>query len=163
MRQITLTLFLSIIALTTYSQENYNSEAYRVTLGDIEANTFKKDSTANALVIYESGNSHVDKNEYDLRTEEKHKIKILNREGFDNANVVIHLYNNKNRKEKIKNILATTYNLIDGQVIKTQLQEVTPQLEEDITDVFWADGKRLETELNNTYANIKLVVDHFNS
>ncbi|MBB5269099.1 DUF3857 domain-containing protein [Algibacter amylolyticus] len=109
--------------MTTLAQENYNSESYKVVLGDIESTTFAKDSTANALVIYEQGKSHVDNNDYDLRTEAKFKIKILNSEGFDNANVEIHLYNNKSKSEKIKDIIATTYNKNGNEVTTTKLEE----------------------------------------
>ncbi|MEW4925544.1 DUF3857 domain-containing protein [Algibacter sp. 2305UL17-15] len=119
--------FLVILAfslcLNLFSQSAFNSESYRVVLADIETNTFEKDTTAHALVIYEQGNSYVDPGDYDLRTEIKHKIKILNRDGFDKANIVIPLYNTKNRSEKVDQILATTYNKIDGKVIKTQLEE----------------------------------------
>lgn len=122
MKQITLMLML-ILSIKGFSQENYNSEAYRVTLSDIEAKTFAKDSTANALVIYEEGKTYVDKNDFDLKTEEKHKIKILNREGFDQATVKIYLYNNSSNSEKVDKIIATTYNKIGDEVIKTKLDE----------------------------------------
>lgn len=122
MKQITF-FFLLLSNFTLFSQSNFNSESYRVTLGDIETNTFEKDSTANALTIYELGNSFVDKNDYDLRTEIKQKIKILNKEGFDKTNVSIHLYNNDDSKEKVEKIVATTYNLVNGKVISTKLLE----------------------------------------
>ncbi|MDO5968841.1 DUF3857 domain-containing protein [Flavivirga aquimarina] len=122
MKQITL-FFLLLLNQMIFSQSDFNSESYRVNLSDIETNSFKKDSTANALIIYELGNSYVDKNDYRLRTEIKRKIKILNKEGFNKANVSIHLYNKKERKENVKKIVATTYNLINGEVTKTKLQE----------------------------------------
>ena len=113
-------LFTASFAL---SQENYNTESYRVSLGDIESSTFVKDSTANAFVIYEYGNSYIHKYDYDLRTEEKYKIKIINREGFENANVVIYQYKNSYQSERVEDIFGATYNMIDGKVVKTQLQE----------------------------------------
>ncbi|WP_308992034.1 transglutaminase domain-containing protein [Mariniflexile litorale] len=118
-----LTFLLILYSLLSFSQENYNSESYIVTLDDIKSSTFVKDSTANALVIYEDGNSYVDKEEFNLRTEIRHKIKILKREGFDNANVVIHLYNSDRSDERVKKINATTYNLENGTVVKTNLNE----------------------------------------
>lgn len=145
MKLIYFTLFL-FISLLSSSQENYNSESYRVTLGDLEAQTFKKDSTANALVIYEEGKSYVDKKEYDLRTEAKHKIKILNREGFDNATVKIYLYNNKSSSEKVEKIIATTYNKIGDEVIKTQLKE---------KDIFREKYDENRTLVKFTLPNIK--------
>jgi hypothetical protein len=123
MRTNIFTIVFLLITLFTYSQERYNSESYNVTLEDIKTTTFAKDSTANALVIYEHGNSFVDKNDYDLRTEIQKKIKILNQNGFDNATITIHLYNNERSEEKVKNIFATTYNLINGNVVKTSLNK----------------------------------------
>ncbi len=117
------TLLFLLINIFGFSQESYNSESYIVTLDDIKTKTFAKDSTANALVIYEHGNSYVDKSEYDLRTEIQKKIKILNQNGFDNATITIHLYNNERSEEKVTNIFATTYNLINGNVVKTSLSK----------------------------------------
>ncbi|MCF7560208.1 DUF3857 domain-containing protein [Sabulilitoribacter multivorans] len=122
MKNITIIIFL-IIGLRGVSQENYNPESFNVSRGDIESKTFQKDSTANALVIYEEGNSYVDKHDYDLRTDEKYKIKILSTEGFDNASITLYLYNSGRRSEKVKDIVATTYNLINGEVVKTHLDE----------------------------------------
>jgi hypothetical protein len=122
MRKIIFT-FLIFPNLFASSQSPFNSESFRVTLSDIETNTFEKDSTANAIVIYEGGNSYVDPSEYDLRTEVKRKIKILKREGFDKATITIYLYNNKSSAERVEDIFATTYNKIDGEVIKTQLEK----------------------------------------
>jgi hypothetical protein len=123
MNKITFAFALILLSnLNIFSQSNFNSESYRVTLADIETATFEKDSIARALVIYEEGNSYVHQGEYDLRTEVKHKIKILKKEGFDKATVTIYLYNNKNSAEKVEDILATTYNKIGEEVIKTQLE-----------------------------------------
>ena len=58
------TLFLLLFSIVCFSQEKYNSENYRTSLDDIKYTTFSKDSTANALVIYEQGKSYVDRSEY---------------------------------------------------------------------------------------------------
>lgn len=129
-----------------FAQENYDSENYRATLDDIKATTFKKDTTANALVIYERGNSYVDRNDYDLRTEVQYKIKILNREGFDKATVVVYLYNNESKSEKIHKIVATSYNLIDGEVVKTNLSE---------NDIFREKYDENHTRVKFTLPNIQ--------
>ncbi|MBU2951489.1 DUF3857 and transglutaminase domain-containing protein [Tamlana agarivorans] len=119
-----LLLIFLLATIKFYSQENYNSESYKITLGDLSSKTFKKDSTANAFVIYEFGNSYVDKTNFRLTTEKKHKIKILNQEGFDQANIVIHLYNSDGgNSENVSEIIATTYNEFDGQVESTKLKE----------------------------------------
>lgn len=119
----TLQFVIALSFILSYSQSDYNSESYRVTLPDIKNLTFEKDSTANAFVIYESGNSYVSNSDYKLRSEIKHKIKILDKEGFDSGTVSIYLYENDRDFEKVDDIVGTTYNFIDGEVVKTQLQE----------------------------------------
>ncbi|WP_248723340.1 DUF3857 domain-containing protein [Seonamhaeicola sp. ML3] len=120
-------IFLTLAFLATFnlfSQTKYNSDSFRVTQADIETNTFEKDSTANAIIIYEAGKSWIRNSDYDLVTEEKHKLKILTKEGAKHATVIIYLYHDDSSNyERVKNIVATTYNLKDGKVIKNQLDE----------------------------------------
>jgi len=123
MKRYIFTIIFLFISSFIFAQLSYNTSKFRVTLSDLEMTTCEKDSTANALVLYEYGNSYVDGNYYDLRTNEKHKIKILNKEGFDQATVVIYLYNNDRDSEDVKDIKATTYNLQGGQVVTTNLEE----------------------------------------
>lgn len=139
-------LFL-LTSIIIYSQENYNSESYIVTLNDITTSSFKKDSTAKAVVIYEHGNSYVHKNEFDLRTEIQRKIKILTNESFKNADITIPLYINKDSKEKVKNINATTYNLINGKVIKMSINQ---------KDIFKEEHDENHTLIKFTLPNIKV-------
>ncbi|WNH07551.1 DUF3857 domain-containing protein [Thalassobellus suaedae] len=114
--------FASVIMIG--AQETNNNPVYRVSLDDLKMTSYSKDSIANALVLYEFGSSHVDQRDYDLRTEEKYKIKILNKEGFDKANVNIHLYKSDNNHfERVDDIVATTYNLVNGKVVITKLDK----------------------------------------
>src|SRR5690606_15625103 len=117
-------IFILVFALSTlgFAQEQYDSENYRVSLSDLKPVSYEKDSTANALVIYEYGNSYFDPNDYVLKTEIKKKVKFLKKEGFDNATVTIHLYNNNSNKEKVSDIVATTYNLEGDNVVTTKLE-----------------------------------------
>ncbi|WP_033961870.1 DUF3857 domain-containing protein [Psychroserpens jangbogonensis] len=117
-------LLLVFITSLSYSQSEYNSEGLKVTKADIEQKVFSKDSTANALVIFEVGNSYIDNNEFKLHTEIKRKLKIINREGFNKATVEIVLYNNDSgRKEIVENIIATVYNINNGVVEKSKLSK----------------------------------------
>ena len=146
MKLITFFLFL-LLSFYSFSQSKFYSESYRVVLADIETNTFEKDTTANALVIYEQGNSYVDRRDYDLRTEIKHKIKILNQEGFNQANVTIPLYKKDgNSYESVDKIIATTYNMINGKVVKTKLDE---------KDIFEEEYSENITLVKFTLPNIK--------
>ncbi len=110
-----------LIFFNSFSQSDNNTYNYRVNLNELKMKSYAKDSTANALVLYEYGNSFIEQDHFDLVTEEKHKIKILNKEGFDEANITIYLYNNGRSSEKVNHIIATTYNLVDNNVVKTKL------------------------------------------
>jgi len=118
MKQLQLLIFLC--CLTSFGQ-NFNSESYTVTRDDLETNTFLKDSTANAIVIYEYGNTYVDKNTFKLTTKIKKKIKILNKKGLDNATFVVGLFNNESSKETFSDLIATTYNFSNEKITTTKL------------------------------------------
>lgn len=85
-------IFILTFTLTFQAQSGFNSKDYTVTLSDLETNIFEKDSTANALVIYEHGNSYIDDKAYKLVSNFKRKLKIINSNGFDKATVSIYLY-----------------------------------------------------------------------
>ena len=120
--KLKLSLLFIFCALLSYSQSGFNIKGLQVTRGDLEQNIFNKDTTARALVIYEKGNSFVDKNSYKLNTEIHRKLKIFKRTGFDKATEEIYLYKSENgKKEKVKNINATVYNIENGDVKTVKL------------------------------------------
>ena len=124
MKQFIIILTLACSALlAAQSEKEEKDPVYRVSLNDLKLNAYEKDSTANALVLYEYGKSHVDRNDYDLRTQIKRKIKIFNKEGFDNANVTIYLYKgNSINYERVDDIFGATYTYENGNVITTNLK-----------------------------------------
>lgn len=137
---IGLLFFQTILA---QAQSDYNSEGLQVTRGDLEQNVFSKDSTASALILYEIGNSYVNKNSFNLNTEISRKIKIINKNGFEKATETIYLYQGrKGRKEKVKNIKANVYNIENGQVTSSKLND------EDI----------VEEDYNESYKIIKFTL-----
>ena len=110
MKYLTITIFLLAITFAK-SQSGFNSESIEVTRGDLETNYYEKDTTANAIVLYEYGNSYVDNVSYDLHTEITKKIKILKRAGFEKATIEEHLYHKNDKREKMYDISASTFNL----------------------------------------------------
>ncbi|PWI29113.1 hypothetical protein DI383_13255 [Flavobacteriaceae bacterium LYZ1037] len=122
MKFIYLTLLL-LIALHVNAQTDFYSTDYSVSRSDLTTQVYTKDSTANALVIYEYGKSYIDDETFKLVSEIKRKLKIISSKGFDKATVSVYLYNDGNKnKEKIKNVIATTYNLKGETVVKTSLR-----------------------------------------
>jgi len=115
-------LFL-LLVIKVKGQSGYNSNDYTVSNSDLMLSSCEKDSLANALVIYEFGKSHIADSKFDLIFEFKQKLKILNRGGFDKANIAIYLYNNGNNKETINSISATTYNIENGKKTSVKLEK----------------------------------------
>lgn len=141
-----LTFLFVLFSLLSFSQEDYFPESYNVKFNDIKSSTFARDSTANALVIYDFGNSHVDPDDFELKTEIKRKVKILNREGFDKATISIHLYNSSKASQSVKNIMATTYNLVGNTIVSTKI---------DKKDIFEEKYDENHTLVKFTLPNIK--------
>ena len=121
--RLSILLALLFFSYVVKAQTAFNSEDLRVIKNDLIINTYEKDSTANALVIYEQGNSYYDNKEYKLKTEIKRKVKIFNNKGYKHATVEIFLYKDKSNKEKVENIIATTYNLNDNSINFTKIKE----------------------------------------
>ena len=121
--------YLAIISLLfitakVKAQSSFNSENMEVTRSDLETNFYAKDTTANAIVLYEYGNSYVDNDNFELYTEIKKKIKILNRKGFDKATIEEYLYYEGNKHERMSRITASTFNLeSNGSITSTRLDK----------------------------------------
>lgn len=93
-----------------FSQEKYNSKDLQVSFEDLKLNSYSKDSTANALYLYEHGYSRFqDHGNYNLLTDYSAKLKILNSEGYEQATIKIRLFKNGKEKEKLIKLQGTTY------------------------------------------------------
>ncbi|GAA4274667.1 DUF3857 domain-containing protein [Aquimarina gracilis] len=115
---------LLLISPFTSAQKTYNSTNMVVSLADLHNNNYVKDSTANAVFIYEKGHSRIENGRnYNLLTDYEAKVKIFNKQGFDKATVRVFLYKNSRDKELFRNLTAFTHNLENGKITKVKLQE----------------------------------------
>jgi len=116
---LTITLFF-FLSLAAYSQ-NFNFGA--ITYDDYEFDKKTLDSNANAIVLREFGTASMQLDDASGRLElifEHHvKIKIYNKEGFKEANIVIPMYKDDNREETISELKASTFNYINGNFVET--------------------------------------------
>lgn len=116
-----ITTFVLVLISTLCFAQNYNV-GMQVTKSDLELSSYEKDSTANALIIYDYGNTFIDKETFWLTCQVKQKVKILRKEGFDLGIIEVKLYKNKSSSEKIEDIKGTTYNLENNEIVKTELK-----------------------------------------
>ncbi|MES2652141.1 MAG: transglutaminase domain-containing protein [Bacteroidota bacterium] len=120
MKFLTFLLLFTTFSLVAFSQ---NFRFGQITADDYAIDKNKIDSSANAIVIQEFGKSTMLINESDNRIDllfEYHvKIKILNKDGFNQANILIPTYIGSGREEYLSQIKASTYNYNSGTFVET--------------------------------------------
>ncbi|NOR28416.1 MAG: DUF3857 domain-containing protein [Lutibacter sp.] len=105
-------LITFLLSINTNSQEQINYTFGEPTIDELNLKTYKLDSTANAVILYESGTTEF-KYKYKkviISTTYYKKVKFFNKEGFDQATFEINLYNDDTSKDNIINIKGITHN-----------------------------------------------------
>lgn len=122
MKNILIIALLFFISFTTYAQ-NFTYGA--ITYDDYQFDRKTLDSNANAIVLKEFGTASVqlDDNTHGLVLVFEHhvKIKIYNKEGFKEANIVIPMYKDDSREETISDLKASTFNYVDNNFVETTM------------------------------------------
>src|SRR5687768_7273848 len=114
---ILLIIFLSLAGIKSYSQEKTPVKFGNVTEKDFATKIYSIDSNASAVVIADVGTSSIDGSSnggFSLVYKHYKRIHILNKNGYDAANVSIYLYADNGAEEKLEKIKAVTYNLENG-------------------------------------------------
>lgn len=94
-----------------------------VPLEDLQMKRYPLDSTASAVVLADYGQSTLQydqTNGFFLVFERITRIKILTKEGLDEANFTIPLYHVGSADEKVSGLKTATYNLENGKVVETR-------------------------------------------
>lgn len=131
-----LLIFTFFFTLRINAQEiNYGHPSKK----ELEEISYPKDTTANAVVIYEKGNS-IFQQEYNsiyLKTTVYRKIKIFNKGGEEHATVKINIYNDDNNRnrEKVINLKAITHNLNEPSTYLNPKQVYTNRRNENWKEV----------------------------
>ncbi|MEM6735593.1 MAG: hypothetical protein AAF620_05925 [Bacteroidota bacterium] len=140
---------LNIIACLLFSFNGSNfaqsfiaNEYGNISPKEIELKTCSFDPTADAIVLFDLGESKFirTKNGYDIKFSRHKRIKILKASGRDHAEISIPFYiGESSKKQKVKSLLASTYNEIDGAVLT---QAIDPnQVYEEKINQYWAQKK----------------------
>lgn len=114
-------VFISIFFVNfCFSQKNKSNKIGQTTINELKLKTYKKDSTANAVVLYEHANLYLDEdNNYKFRTDYYFRIKIFDKKAYDKGNIEIPLY----KSEEVKDVKAVTYNLVGDSTKKDFLSQ----------------------------------------
>ena len=117
-------LFSLSLALQVTAQEKSKIKFGNVTEKDFASQVYPIDSNANAVVIADIGSSNIEGNNkawFSLVYRHFKRVHILNKNGYDIANVSISLYSDGDDEEQLDRLRAVTYNLEDGKVVETKL------------------------------------------
>jgi len=123
--------FLSIFSFFSISLQAQQKSAIKfgnVSVKDFEQKIYTIDSNANAVVIADIGSSMIEGNTkswFSLIYKHFKRVHILNKNGYDAANVSISLYTSENGEEELDRLKAVTYNLENGKVVETKLDVKT--------------------------------------
>jgi hypothetical protein len=118
-----------------YAQKERSAKMGQTNLEELQMTYYDKDSSANALVLYEQGNYYRSKlNNFRFTTDYYHRVKIFNREGVKNATITIYTSNKKN--EIVSDIKAISYNINGKQLIETTSLNDEQIYKSDITEKF---------------------------
>jgi len=122
-----LLFFVCITAsqLSIYSQE-FSLKYGKVSNYELNMKSYDKDSTAEAVIIYDDGYTAYDyfNDQFKINQILKQKIKILKQEGVGRATISLpYYYKSNSDRESITNFEAYTYNMENGKVVKTKLEK----------------------------------------
>lgn len=109
-----------------FAQDKVNIKFGKITPADFDLSKNKFDTGASAVVIADIGSSGFDGNNdgwFSLNYKRHTRIKIINKNGMDAANVRIPLYFSGQAEEKLQNVKAITYTLEGGKITETELDK----------------------------------------
>lgn len=117
---------LSILPQRTVAQTDYKYG--KITMEELLTNSYEPDTSAVAVYLYKKGETSFTymNHEFGLLTEFSSRIKILKSDGKSYADISIPFFvsdSPQGIKEKITNINATAYNLVNGKIEKSELSK----------------------------------------
>lgn len=114
-----------IAASQCYSQEKSKVKFGKISPEDFKETIYSIDSGASAVIIADIGSTEIignTKGSFSLEFKKFRRARIINKNGYDIANVEIGLYTDGRAEEELKSLKAVTYNLEDGKVVETRLE-----------------------------------------
>ncbi|TWV99625.1 DUF3858 domain-containing protein [Chitinophaga pinensis] len=110
-----------LISCTAFSQSKVKFG--KITPEDFKPTSFEKDTSAHAVVIADVGSSEyeVDRDDLNLVFRQYRRIRIIDKNAYDEATIRVGLYHVGSAEEKLQNVKAVAYNLVDGKVVETKM------------------------------------------
>ena len=123
-------LFIPVLFLSCflYAQKKFvsNYKYGNITAEDFKPRFYDIDSNAQAVILFDGGTANfVSDNQswFDVKYVYKKRIRIFNKNEFDLATIHIPLYKGEKTEDKIEKLEACTYNLENGEVVKSKIDK----------------------------------------
>lgn len=120
-----LLLFGMFLAVSSTSAQDKPPASFgKIKPEDFSKAPYQIDSSASAVVIADVGSSSFESGQEDFMQVFKiyQRIHILNKNGYDRANITIPIRTEGTKEERVVNLRAVTYNLENGKVVETKLE-----------------------------------------
>ena len=112
--------------LPILAQENSSAKFGKISPDDFKSKIYSIDSGAAAVIIADKGSTEIvgnSKGWFSLEYKHFKRIHILNKNGYDAADVQVLLYTNDNLEEDLQGLKAVTYNLENNKVTETKMEK----------------------------------------
>ncbi len=135
-----LILFFLTLTSAGFGQYNNGFTFGKVTYNELDMRIYSADTSANAVILNEFGEAYIDNSgENNLLLEYHVKIKILNKQGLDQANFVLFLRKGERGKEMIRSVEAITFNSDNTKIKETHMTK--NQVFTSSTNQYWDEYK----------------------
>ena len=124
-RSLFMAFFLFSFTIS-FAQDKSPVKFGKISSDDFNLSKYNFDTSVSAVVISDIGSSKFEGNSkgwFSLVFKQQKRLKILNKNGFDAANIEIPLYSEGEDEEKLIDLKAYTYNLENGNIVKTELEK----------------------------------------
>lgn len=126
-------IFSLIITFSVYvSGQQKKYKFGKISEEELLMTSYDKDSTAEAIFLYDKGYSHFFSSDpyKPMQFEHKFRIKILKKDGLGWADVVIPYYiSSSGYDDDVTGLSACTYNYVDGKIVKSKLDRSSIYIE----------------------------------
>ena len=113
---------LFLVSATLVHAQNNGFPFGNVLLREVEMKNFPADTSAAAVVLNEFGEAYIDQEgDHNLVFEYHTLIKVLKPDGSRQANVNIPLFQRSNRRELLRSVKASSFNMENGSMKETKM------------------------------------------
>lgn len=119
------TVLMLLLAVASTKATAQKFDMGKVSIAELEEKEHPKDPSAVAAILFEKGDvsiQYLQSEGFVMYTDVKARIKIYKKEGYEWATKQVPYWRLSSNRENVSFDDAVTYNLVDGQIVKTKLK-----------------------------------------